>query len=234
MHSAYSIDGTLETQFQPPGLVDKPMYHQQFFNSNTLSTDTHKLVIANLGQAYYLDYVQLIIPAAPSSTPTHVPVTSQPPQSASPASPATVPTTQPAASSTVLVITQGPTTTTTQTTQDTASPTSVHPSSVGGIPSSSPTVSPITSTDGRGSTSDSASTDGPTLSSTTQDGPTPATSTGTSLRSEAVTLPPADYVAIAVGGFVAVVVVVVCVWFLRCRRRRRSRENTVNPFGEIS
>ncbi|TFK84052.1 hypothetical protein K466DRAFT_589239 [Polyporus arcularius HHB13444] len=222
MHSAYSIDGTGETQYEPPGVIGHPAYHQQFFNSNTLSTGTHKLVISNLGQAYYLDYIQLILPAAPSSTPTHGPVASEPPQSAAPASPGTIPTTQPAASSTVVFITQGLTITTTQTTQDATSPTSVHSTSVGSIPASSPPVSPITSTDARGSTSPPAST--------TQEGPTPVTPTGTSFRSEAVALPPADYVAIAVGGFVAVVAIVFGVWFLCRRRRRRSMANAVNPF----
>ncbi len=226
MHSAYSIDGTGVTQYEPPGVVGRPAYHQQFFNSNTLSTGTHKLVISNLGQAYYLDYIQLILPAAPSSTPTHGPVASEPSQSAAPASPGTIPTTQTPASSTVVVITQGLTITTTQTTQDAASPTSVHSTSVGSTPVLSPPISSITSTDARASTSPPPST--------TQDASTAATSSGTSLRSEAVTLPPGDYAAIAAGGLFAVVVVVVGIWFLCRKRRVHSMANVVDPFGEFS
>ncbi|KAI0703911.1 hypothetical protein C8T65DRAFT_251112 [Cerioporus squamosus] len=104
MHSSYSIDGTGVTQFEPPSVISHPAYRQQFFVSNTLSTGTHELVIANLGRAFYLDYIVLTVPASStpslSSTPTHSSAPSVPSQST------TNPPTQLVALSTVVVITQ--------------------------------------------------------------------------------------------------------------------------------
>ncbi|KAI0696755.1 hypothetical protein C8T65DRAFT_663156 [Cerioporus squamosus] len=226
MHSSYSIDGTGVTPFEPPSVIGHPAYHQQFFISNTLTTGTHKLVIANLGRTFYLDYILLTLPASSTlssfPTPTHSAAPSVPSQTTSQLSSAT--TTPTAESSTVFVVTQEQTNTTPQTTQDsTTSAASMSPSSLTGIPVSSSLVSITPSINAPGSTS--------SLPNATQNGASSSTSTGASQRSEAVVLPPGVYAAIAVGGFTVVVLVAAGLYcFLRCRRRRQSMQNDVTPF----
>ncbi len=230
MHSQYTIDGAGLTQYEPPSVISHPEYRQHFFTSNTISTGTHTLIIANLGRAFYLDGIVLTLPASsssllPSSTATHSTGPSVPSMSTSSRPLATSPPEQPAESTTVFVVTAGLPSTAPPTTQPSQSASFIHSASISSNPVTSPPPSTVSSIDASGST--------PTLASTTQNASSQVTSTGTSHRSEFAALPAGVYVAIGVGGFTVVVLTVVGLCFLRRRRRHRNISSDVSPFGEI-
>ncbi len=232
MHSQYTIDGAGLTQYEPPSVISHPEYRQHFFTSNTISTGTHTLVIANLGRAFYLDGIVLTLPASsswllPPSTATHrtaPSVTLQMSTSSRP--PTTSPPAQPAQSTTISIVTTGLRSTAPPTTQPSQSASFIYSASISSNTVTSPPSSTVSSIDASGSSS--------ALASTTQNASSQVTSTGTSHRSEFAALPAGVYVAIGVSGFTVVVLTVVGLCFLRRRRRHRNISSDVSPFGEIS
>ncbi|PIL28497.1 hypothetical protein GSI_08535 [Ganoderma sinense ZZ0214-1] len=79
VHSSYSIDDGTATDFIPADTFVVFQYNQKFFQSGTLSNDEHTLVITNLGEEFWLDY--LVVTQSPPSTTTTT-------QSAAPQTPA--------------------------------------------------------------------------------------------------------------------------------------------------
>ncbi|KAI0738917.1 hypothetical protein C8Q80DRAFT_217984 [Daedaleopsis nitida] len=68
--SQYSIDGGPSTQFVPPTTYPQWLYRRPFFLSGDISSGAHTLVITNLGEQFWLDYIQVEADAEQGSTST--------------------------------------------------------------------------------------------------------------------------------------------------------------------
>ena len=97
VHSSYSIDGGTATDFIPANTFVSFQYNQKFFQSDTLSNDEHTLLITNLGEEFWLDYL-VVTQSPPSTTTTTHSIAPQTVQSTSSSTTLTAPpTTNPAA-----------------------------------------------------------------------------------------------------------------------------------------
>ncbi|KAI0676370.1 hypothetical protein C8Q78DRAFT_15782 [Trametes maxima] len=62
MRSQYTLDGGVPTLFVPPSEVDVPIPRRLFFASGELPFGAHVLAIENLGEQFWLDFIQVVSP----------------------------------------------------------------------------------------------------------------------------------------------------------------------------
>ncbi|KAI0708219.1 hypothetical protein C8Q76DRAFT_799515 [Earliella scabrosa] len=232
MKSQYDLDGKTVATFMPPGTITKSAYRQPFFSLGSLSTGKHTLVITNLGNAFYLDYIQLHMASLPSSTiVTHAPSA---PTSAPPPAPAQ--STPPASN---VADTGGAQNTPSATSTAAAPP---------GTPSASqsPTSSINTSLTSSGTSGDvSAPSSSPSMTTSSLPARSPsdaasASSAASGAGQRSGGLMTGAYVAIGVAGFVLLLCLLGggALWYRRRRRRGHAITNQsgsrVSPFGLTS
>lgn len=68
MKSQYSIDGGEPTIYSPPSTNTHWQHRRQFFRSDYISYGEHTLMITNLGDQFWLDFVQVEVPVGSQGT----------------------------------------------------------------------------------------------------------------------------------------------------------------------
>ncbi|KAM5546328.1 hypothetical protein V8D89_000454 [Ganoderma adspersum] len=125
VHSSYSIDGGAPTDFVPADTFVSFQYNQKFFQSDTLPDEEHTLVITNLGEEFWLDYLvvtQALPPTTKTTTSTGTAL--QTVQTTSESTAPTIPSTTDKATATVAPASQP------ETTPSTSAPSSQTPSTL--------------------------------------------------------------------------------------------------------
>ncbi|TBU22397.1 hypothetical protein BD311DRAFT_145029 [Dichomitus squalens] len=219
--SSYAVDDGASTVFQPATTNTQWLYRRPFFQSGPISDGQHTLVITNLGNRFWFDFIQVEVDAADASTST-------PMQSPSPSSDTSSQRNQ-GSSATPNTPTTSMGVRASGTAPSSVSATTIHESRG----STSASASQLTALGAPGSSAvhnipvstATTSTAGPEL-------PTGSGSTTTtdSLTVASPTMVPGAIVGVTVAGSVLVLLVVGGWWWWR-RRQRAARKDSIVPFA---
>ncbi|OJT04056.1 hypothetical protein TRAPUB_5292 [Trametes pubescens] len=250
MHSAYYLDGAPVVGFTPNPVVASEQHRVTFYSSGSLSDGPHTLIIVNMGQQFYFDYIALESGSASATTaPIIHPGTPILPTSTTPTtSSSSLPTTSsasPPQTTSSLVRPSTSTSTSTRTSSSstfTSSSTSVRTSfsstSATSVtpPSPTGTSSNLTETSASASTPHLDTTDiiaissQPSISTSSSTSTTPA-STGTTTSGPI--LPLGEIIGIAVGGAALILTLALAFFALWRRHRRNAARIAISPFDPV-
>ena len=222
MESQYSIDGGPSTLYSPPSPNTQWQYRRQFFRSEEIPYGAHTLVITNLGDQFWLDFVQVEVPVEPGNT------------QGAPTPSSSIPQPHSAQDEPTGTGTQRTTTSTSQspTADSSSQQTSSQARSAADESASgpSPTLTPLatSSTDGR---SDSFQFQASRSTTVLGGAGTGVSSNSLGSPSGSPTMASGAIIAVAVAGVLLFALVGLAAWWWR-RRRRAERDATVEPFGE--
>ena len=224
--SSYTVDSGTPTRFQPATTNTQWLYRRPFFQSGPISNGQHTLVITNLGNRFWFDFIQVEVDASnvftsgsstSIATSTSPVVRTQDNQSTS-TSLNPLPTSTGAQASKI----QPPGTSSTNATalrdgagSSASAPRSDEPVALGSSTVVSSAMSTVSSSP---------------VSSGVQNGSGNAAATG-SLNVGSPTMEPGAIVGVAVAGF-ALILLVVGGWWCWRRQRRRAGRNRIAPLGK--
>ena len=218
VHSSYSVDSGPATDFVPADTFVQYEYGQKFFQSDTLSDEEHTLVITNLGEEFWFDYLEVMQQQQQQPTTTSSQATT--PQQAPTPSASTIQATSSATDQAMTGSIGQP---------ETAQ-------SLSGLSPQTQSVHSFSNTNDITLTSTDAVATPPPYPSNTSHPQTPtfpsggATSTSTATCTDSSKLPAGAIAGLAIASFV-VLVLVAWVGHRYGRRKRARSRNDLTPYG---